>query len=364
MASSSNSVVSQWDLIVGVAGYVSKPVNNTPVLVCLSEAWNTPCFTGTYITSSNGKGYVLVHNGNNNNRGSLYPLNNNNVRVYSIISAIPRVVWISLLALYFTLLSILLVKSIEIGYKLSLRDSRVFVLALVLSLSVNSILVGGVYIDQATPRYTIPGVSVNWSFHYENSTLVVILDLGEIYTLVNTTCVLKLAETGNKSDFANNKNTGINSVLEVQVVSNNTVLVIIPGYAYEYLYNKTVLEPIPLTPVNLSVYATIPVSCKFKLDKGVLQATFIAEFYWRDLVLGVRDTLVEIHNPNQVFIETKIYILDLERGVIVNTTSVCLKPLDTINLDLSIYGTGKYRVLVQYTLLGLRRSRVAYVDVS
>jgi hypothetical protein len=148
------------------------------------------------------------------------------------------------------------------------------------------------------------------------------------------------------------------------VVKSNTILVVIPGYVYEYLYNKTILEPIPLLPANLLVYATIPVSCEFRLDKGVLRATFIAEFYWRDLVVSVRGSLVEIYNPNPVSLEAGVFIIDVERGRAVSSASVVLKPLSTTTLDLSVHGAGNYRVTVQYTLLGLRRSRVAYVVVS
>ena len=40
-----------------------------------------------------------------------------------------------------------------------------------------------------------------------------------------------------------------------------------------------------------------------------------------------------------------------------------LEPLGAAELDLSTYGPGRYRVVVQYVLLGLGRSRVAYVEV-
>ena len=350
VASSSNSVVSQWDLIVGVAGYILKPGNNTLVLTCLREAWSTPCFTGVYVVNSNGKGFILIPS-SNNNHGVLYTLNN--IIIYSIKATIPHIIWTSLLAVYFTIILIVLVKSVKEGYKIVLRDSRVLSLAILIVLFVNSILVGAVYVDQSTPRYSVQGVSVKWSFYLENSTLLVTLDLGDIYTLESAMCNHKL-QVDNTS----------NNYLETRITSSNIILVTIPGYIYEYLYNKTVLEPIPLTPVNLSVYATIPVYCEFRLDKGVFQVTFITEFYWRDLVVSVRDTLVEIYNPNPIPIEAKIFILDVERGRVVNSTSMYFKPLSVIDLDLSVYGAGKYRVLAQYTLLGLGRSRVAYVEVS
>jgi hypothetical protein len=213
-------------------------------------------------------------------------------------------------------------------------------------------------VDQATPRYAIPGVTVKHSFHLENNTLVITLDLSGVYVLESVKCVFKTIEYNSSS------NNLVNSVLESRVVENSTILVVIPNYVYEYLYNKTVLEPIPLLPANLSVYATIPVSCEFRLDKGVLQATFIAEFYWRDLVVTARDAVAEIYNPNPISLEARVFITNIDRGRVVSSTSIVLKPLSTITLDLSEYGTGNYRVTVQYTLLGLGRSRVAYVMVS
>jgi len=361
VASSSNYVVSEWGLIVGVAGYLYKPTNNTPVLVCYSEAWSTPCFTGVYVVNSNGRGYILVlsNNNGNNGRGLLYPLNNNNNgRVYSIVATVPYTVWVPILVVYFALLSYALMRSVKASYKLALREHRVLGLALVLVLSINTILVGAVYVDQATPRYAIPGVTVKHSFHLENNTLVITLDLSGVYVLESVKCVFKTIEYNSSS------NNLVNSVLESRVVENSTILVVIPNYVYEYLYNKTVLEPIPLLPANLSVYATIPVSCEFRLDKGVLQATFIAEFYWRDLVVTARDNVAEIYNPNPISLEARVFITNIDRGRVVSSTSIVLKPLSTITLDLSEYGAGNYRVTVQYTLLGLGRSRVAYVMVS
>ena len=361
VASSSNYVVSEWSLIVGVAGYLYKPTNNTPVLVCYSEAWSTPCFTGVYVINSNGRGYILVLSNNNGNsgRGLFYPLNNNNNgRVYSIVATVPYTVWVPILVVYFALLSYALMRSVEASYRLALREHRVLGLALVLVLSINTILVGAVYVDQATPRYAIPGVTVKHSFHLENNTLVITLDLSGVYVLESVKCVFKTIEYNSSS------NNLVNSVLESRVVENSTILVVIPNYVYEYLYNKTVLEPIPLLPANLSVYATIPVSCEFRLDKGVLQATFIAEFYWRDLIVTARDNVAEIYNPNPISLEARVFITNIDRGRVVSSTSIVLKPLSTITLDLSEYGAGNYRVTVQYALLGLGRSRVAYVMVS
>jgi len=67
IVSTSSGVFSQWSLLVGFAGYLYKPVNQSNVLVCLVEAYSTPCFTGTYMVNGvngNGRGYVVVPNGN------------------------------------------------------------------------------------------------------------------------------------------------------------------------------------------------------------------------------------------------------------------------------------------------------------
>jgi len=349
VASTSNSIISQWDLIVGLADYILKPSNGTYVLVCLREAWSTPCSIGIYIANNNSRGVILTANGNN---GRLLLNNFNNMRVYSIRAIIPSVKWISLLTLYFTLIIAGLVKSVKAGYKLTLRDSSVLSIATLLILSINSILVGAVYIDQATSRYSIPGVNIKWNFNLENSTLILTLDLSKTYTLEGVTCIHTLQVDNASYNYLEAK------------ITNNTVLVVIPDYIYEYLYNKTILEPIPLIPANLSVYSAIPVFCEFKLDKGVFQVTLIIEFYWRDLVITVENALVRIYNPNPVSLDIKIYTVNVERGQIVNSTSISLKSLSDTVLDLSTYGAGKYRVLVQYTLLGLGRSKVVYAEFS
>jgi len=358
VSSGSGTVVPRRDLVFGVADYVLSPANGSRVLVCLPEAWATACFTGYYVSSGNGRWAYLVGNGNGFLRVGL---NGNGVRVYTVALTAPYVVWVPALALYLAYLAYELVGSVRLGYRLPLRDPRVMGLALLIVLSLNSILVGALYVDQATPRYSVPGVGVRWWFDLESSTLTVELDLGGVYTLVNASCSLR-PEMASSNRWNHGNNLG-NYVLDTRIVGVSTVVVAVPWYVYEYLYSRVVLEPTPLVPANLSYYATLPVSCTFRLDKGVLQATFLAEFYWRDLEVSVEGALARVRNPNPVRVEARAFVVDLGRGSVAGRVDLELEPLGAAELDLGTYGPGRYRVVVQYVLLGLGRSRVAYVEV-
>jgi len=355
ISSGSGTVVPRWDLVFGLAEYVSRPANGSRVLACFPEAWATACFTGYYVSNGNGRWVDVIGYSNGFLRVGL---NGNGVRVYSVALTAPYTVWVPVLALYLTYLAYELVGSIRLGYRLPLRDPRVAGLALLLALSLNAILVGALYVDQATPRYSAPGIGVRWSFDLESSTLTAELDLGGIYTLVSASCSLRPEPASNNGGSSSG-----NYVFDTRIVGGSTVVVVVPRYVYEHLYSTVVLKPVPPVPANLSYYTALPVSCTFRLDKGVLQATFLAEFYWRDLAVSVDGALVRVGNPNPVRVGARAFVMDLNRGSIVGSLDLELEPLGAVELDLSGYGPGRYRVVVQYTLLGLGRSRVAYVEV-
>jgi len=100
------------------------------------------------------------------------------------------------------------------------------------------------------------------------------------------------------------------------------------------------------------------------LIKGVFEASYLAVFYWRDLIVHAVDSSVLVNNPNPVGVNASIYVMDLERGRLLNSTSVLVKPLSSVWIDLGLYGAGVYRVIVQYNLLGLVRTRVVETVVS
>jgi len=360
ISTSGNHVVPQWSLVVGLADYVVKPGNQSGVLVCRVEAWSTPCFMGLYILNGNGVngglngkgvngGYVLVGNGNGWTRVGL---NGNHVRLYGVVASLPIYIWLPLLTLYFALIAYILLREVERGYVQPLRDPRVLGVAILMAISINSVLVGALYVDQATPRYSLPGISVEWGFNLENSTVSAKLLLSGFYILQSATC--SYSPIGANTSYP----------LETIIVNGDTVVATIPSTIYEQVYKSRVLDPIPPIPANLSVYEAIPVKCRFTLDKGVFEASYLAVFYWRDLIVRVVDSSVLVDNSNPVGVNASIYIVDLERGRLVNSTSVFVEPLSSVWIDLGLYGAGVYRVIVQYNLLGLVRTRVVETVVS
>ncbi|MCI4437008.1 MAG: hypothetical protein JHC33_09405 [Ignisphaera sp.] len=351
ITTSDNLLAPQWSLVVGLADYMVKPGNQSGVLVCRVEAWSTPCFMGLYILNGNGVngGSVLVGNGNGWTRVGL---NGNHVRLYSVVASLPIYIWLPLLTLYFALIAYILLREVERGYVHPLRDSRVLGVATLIAISINSILVGALYVDQATPRYSLPGISVEWGFNLENSTVSAKLLLSGFYILHSATC--SYSPIGGNTSYP----------LETIIVSGDTVVATIPSNIYEQVYKSRVLDPTPPIPANLSVYEAIPVKCRFTLDKGVFEASYLAVFYWRDLVVRVVDSSVVVDNPNPVGVNASIYVVDLERGRLLNSTSVFLEPLSSVRIDLGLYGAGVYRVIVQYNLLGLVRTRVVETAVS
>lgn len=333
-------------------------------MVCRVEAYGTPCFTGLYINNGvngDGGGFVLVANGNGN--GWLrVSLNGNGFRVYSVVATIPFIVWIPALGAYFTIIGLLLWRGVGLGTKQVLQEPRVISLGLLLALSVNTLLVGAVYVDQATPRYSVPGISIDWSFDLETSTVTAKLNLGGMYTLLNATC--KYLPPGATGGFNNNNNNNRASwAIETQVVNTTTVVAIIPRSAYEEYFNSRVLEPVPPIPAYLSVYEAMLIHCEFRLDKGVFRASYVATFYWRDLSVHVNGSRVVIYNPNPVSINTTLHIVDLESRGVVYSGALSIEALSREEVDLANYGPSVYRVVVQYILLGLARSRVVEVAV-
>lgn len=369
VVSTSDTIASsRWGLLIGLAEYVSKPVNQSEVLVCRVEALSTPCFTGLYIVNGvngNGRGFVYVSNGNGNG-GLRVSLNGNHVRIYSVIASIPPYVWIPILVVYFALLAYVLWKNTRMGYLRVLSESRVIEFGLLMAITLNVILVGAVYVDQATPRYYLPGVSVEWSFNLDNSTLIARLNLNNVYTLLNATCWYK--PPGVVNGFATNSNSngsnGVNYPLETLIVDLSTIVAIIPRSVYEEYFNNRILEPVSPVPAYLSVYEAIPVYCEFKLDKAVFKASYLITFYWRDLVVRSEGSRVVISNPNPVSINASIHVLDLKKGHFVYSNNMTISALGEEVFDLSSYEPGVYRVIVQYKMLGLVRSRIVEVEVS
>lgn len=241
-----------------------------------------------------------------------------------------------------------------------------------MALTLNIILVGAVYVDQATPRYYLPGVSVEWGFNLDNSTLLARLDLNNVYTLLNATCWYKppgvtngFSTNGNgNGNGRNNGSNGVNHYLETLIVDSSTVVAIIPWSVYEEYFNNRVLEPTLPIPAYLSVYEAIPVYCEFKLDKAVFKASYLITFYWRDLVIHSEGSRIIISNPNPVSINASIHILDLKKGRFIYSNSTVINSLGKEVFDLSSYEPSIYRVVVQYRILGLVRSRIVEVEVS
>jgi len=131
------------------------------------------------------RGYVLVGNGNGLTRVGL---NGDHVRLYGVVASLPIYTWLPLLTLYFALIAYILLREVERGYVHPLRDPRVLGVAILMAISINSVLVGALYIDQATPRYSLPGISVEWGFNLENSTVSAKLLLSGFYILQSATC--------------------------------------------------------------------------------------------------------------------------------------------------------------------------------
>jgi hypothetical protein len=274
------------------------------------------------------------------------------VRLYSVVASLPIYIWLPLLTLYFALIAYILLREVERGYVQPLRDPRVLGVAILIAISINSVLVGALYVDQATPRYSLPGISVEWGFNLENSTVSAKLLLSGFYILQSAMC--SYSPIGANTSYP----------LETIIVGGDTVIATIPSTIYEQVYKSRVLDPTPPIPANLSVYEAIPIKCRFTLDKGVFEASYLAVFYWRDLIVRVVDSSVLVDNPNPVGVNASIYIMDLERGRLVNSTSVLVEPLSSVWIDLGLYGAGVYRVIIQYNLLGLVRTRVVETVVS
>jgi hypothetical protein len=367
-----NSFIRRFDLglITPVNGNSVEP--GSLVLACLPGWWNTACILGRYVVNSNGLGYLeTVFNGvNGENQRRIYLVGNgvngaNGFRLFRVVLVVPREVWIPLVAL------VAFIPLAKITFSLrkmrALGEYSTFLPALSIVLLVNTMIAGGMFVEQSTPQYTIPGVEAVPEFYLENSTVVVRLRTGDYYTLLNASCTATVG-VGNGVNRINNYNNGNNGnrrtfTISTEIIDKELIVLRVPWELYEEAYNSRFIpSDLPLIPSYLVLEEVIPFRCKLYLDKGEMILAFTIRFKWSDLVLRYEDGSVVVVNENPVDLNATAVIVDLDRETVVYSTRFTVSKLSSYTVNLGELGVRRARVYVLYEFLGLTRSVSAYVE--
>ncbi|MEM4441000.1 MAG: hypothetical protein QXS14_05975 [Desulfurococcaceae archaeon] len=367
-----NPFIRRFDLglITPVNGNSVEP--GSLVLACLPGWWNTACILGRYVVNSNGLGYLeTVFNGfNGENQRRIHLVGNgvngaNGFRLFRVVLVVPREVWIPLVAL------VAFIPLAKITFSLrktrALGEHTTFLPALSIVLLFNTMIAGGMFVEQSTPQYTIPGVEAVPEFYLENSTVIVRLRTGDYYTLLNASCTATVG-VDNGVNRINNYNNGNNGnrrtfTISIESIDKELIVLRVPWELYEEAYNSRFIpSDLPLIPSYLVLEEVIPFRCKLYLDKGEMILAFTIRFKWSDLVLRYEDGSVVVVNDNPVDLNATAVIVDLDRETVVYSTRFTLSKLSSYTVNLRELGVRRARVYVLYEFLGLTRSVSAYVE--
>ncbi|MCE4620446.1 MAG: hypothetical protein F7C33_05415 [Desulfurococcales archaeon] len=251
--------------------------------------------------------------------------------VYRVAISIPLEVWLPLLTLVAAPLAI-------IARRLS--PSTAILLAIIL---LDSIAVGGAYVDNATPAVKAPSISLEKTlFDVRERQLIVVLASKALQP--NTaTCVLDDGEA-------------VKARIESTGGSTYRVIVPVTLRDLEYLYHqrKGKVEGLPSPPAR--VVQLVAAKCAVSLDIGELRGSYSAGFYWSDLMLMPKGKGVLIVNPNPIPFNATVTIID-SHGEIIYDESVTIPGVSAWKISVPQgRGAPPYTVRVYYQLLGVWRS--------
>jgi len=358
-----NSFIRRFDLglITPVNGNNVEP--SSLVLACLPGWWNTACILGRYVANNNGLGYLeSIFNGvNGDNQRRVYLVGNevngaSGFRLFKVVLVVPREMWIPLVALVAFIPLAKITRSLR--KKRALGEHSTFLPALSIVLLVNTMITGGMYVEQSTPQYTIPGVEAVPEFYLENSTVVIRLRTGNYYTLLNASCT---ATVGVENSV--NSNNRRSFIIPLEIIDGELIVLRVPWELYEAAYySRFIPRDLPLIPSYLVLEEVIPFRCKLYLDKGEMMHVFTIRFKWSDLVLHYVEGSVVVVNENPIDLNATIVIVDLDREAIAYFDKFTLNRLGSYMVNLGEIGVRRARVHVLYEFLGLTRSVSTYVE--
>lgn len=329
--------------------YVHKPLNNSYVLICWKDRWNSGCLTGFIIYQENNvrnnqyvKRFIEVRNGE---RVNLYLIGNNQ-RVFNVVYIVPREIWITIHVLITGYLIYKLSFMLKIRIKRAFGEVGVILNTMLLILILNGTIIGSAYVDQSIDIKYIPGVHIEKTFYIENSTLIIRVNTTGVYKLLNATCyILDVMEiTGNITYLKT-------------IIENNTVKTIIPFEIYETIYSKLSIKYwFTITLRNTSLISYIKTTCRLFFDKGELELNIPIRVVWRELDISLTDNILVIKNSNPVNFTVRLSIIDKHRSQLIYTREILIEKFSINKIEIEL--RRDCRILIQYVFANISRSVV------
>lgn len=211
-------------------------------------------------------------------------------------------------------------------------------------LALNLAAVGSLYVSQEGPQVALKGVELRRAgLNPVDGAYEVELELGA-YEILGATCALE--------GYGTTKTW----------VDGNVLKVGIPREYFEWLYRIKSAERVYLPPPPASVYQAFKVYCSTNLDKGRLEATYVATIIWKEPLVLAEGSRVAVVNWNPVGIKVKLEAVSRHAGVSwIHEAEV--EPLGELSVDLSgLLPSDRYEVRVRYEFVGVLRA--VKVDVA
>lgn len=345
-STSDNEVSRQWDLLIGVAGYISKPSNGSRVVLCRAGYWNTACLCGTAVANGNGlslksNGQVYAFKANGDANGGA---------VYVIVAAAPREIWIPAIAASVGASAILTLRNVRRGLSSFRRSLDPAISLSMLVLLLNALVTGSLYVAQEGKTYALPGLEIRKSFDPVASALRIEISRSGPYNLIGASCRLGERAPGGLA----------NEQLDIEILENDTIIARIPLKLYEAIYNEGADIP-HFLPIGVGIVRSAIARCNLLFREGNVTVSAVLETEWRDLVISEREDEVIIANPNPVDMAARVVIYDIKKGAVLEDLGLVIGRFSEARIGLQDR-SGTLAVYVYYKLLGLERSRVLYID--
>lgn len=366
--------VNNWrrgDLLFLISTAIQPVLNESYVVACYPGYWNTACLSGIAIVNNHQNNsrttyikLLSVYGRNNLNNGynnaselvRIYSIGPE-FKVYSVVFRVPRELAVPLQLLVFFTVAYIAYQRVKSSFRRALGETHVLTPVFLLVFMFNMTIIGTTYIEQASVFYRVTGVSVNYEFNLTDSTIRALINTSGVYVVRDAQCYIQL-NNNQRNNYSYNNNESI-LVLGTKLV-DSIITARIPSELYVKLYESASGKyTLPIVPAYMSVLDTFVVKCRVRLNVGEFTFSVVAEVYWRDLEIEVVNNTLYIYNPNPVPLTARIVSVG-HRGELTYNAEIVVDRLTRVQVDLA--GIDCRRVIVQYTLLGITRSKVVDLD--
>ncbi|MEZ0394782.1 MAG: hypothetical protein ABWK00_07075 [Desulfurococcaceae archaeon] len=241
-------------------------------------------------------------------------------------------------------LAVLVLGAASLGWPPRPSRSSALGVLLALLLAFNFLAIGSSFVDQGSPRISIPLVGLRESsFDVGRGLYTATFDVG-VYEMRSASCSLG---DGTPLDTSLN-----GSVVEARIPE---------GY-FGKLYENITMSPEAMPSPPASIHQGLIISCTIQLDEGMLEHAEVLSFNWVEPLVEANGSVITIRNGNPVPLNLTVVIQKSTQ--IVSVENVTLGPMGAWSRDLSRQlPQGDYDVRVYYVFLGVPRGVSVHVRI-